>query len=516
VFPAELHWTTQSAYPVLAALQLLPLLSAALILALRDRLSLYPPAIGLAVAQLLLTLDLYRRFDATNPALQLAERLELLPMFNYHAAVDGMSVLFILLTSVISLLLVVYSKVRALSNSASFLALVFTIEASVQGMFVTLDLLWFTLLSTVELLLIAALLQRWAEAPQDDRAMGRYLQFMGIGLLLLLAGVFMLGWNHVDTTGGRWTFDLLDLSRTPIPVALQSVIFFLLFYGLGIRLPIFPLHGWLPLVAEHGTIAVAGIFLLGLKTGIYGIVRFILPLLPEAVLRWHDWVAAFALAGIFYAATLALMQDNLRRLLAFAVISHTGLILVGLFSLSRAAFQGGVLLSVSFGTATAGLLLMSGFVFRRTRTLLLPRLGGLFSRLPVIGTAFLIAGLSIIGMPGTPGFDAVHLLLEGAIQEFGAMVTIAAALGNVAAAAFLLWAFQRAFLAPLAEDVPAPTIAPPTLMERAIAVAMILFLLGTGFYTGPSLNLLDHSFDGLTGLYESYTGAGDTQVTGHD
>jgi len=505
---AELHWTTQSSYPILAALQLLPLVASVLLASLRGRAAVYPAAIGLGMAELLLALDLYRHFDPAEPAMQLAEQLPLLPLLGYHAAVDGMSVLFILLTAVLSLLLVLYAKVRRLARPATLLTMVFAIEAVLQGMFVTLNLLWFTLLSAAELLLIAWLMQRWAKAPQDDMAMRRYLQFMGIGLLLLLAGVFMLGWNHAIATGGQWSFDLHDLALVPVPVEIQSVIFFLLFYGLGVRIPLFPLHGWLPLVAEHGTIAVAGIFLLGLKTGIYGLVRFVLPLLSEAVVRWHHWVVAFALAGIFYAATLALMQVNLRRMLAFAVISHTGLMIIGLFSLSHTAFQGCILLSATFGTATACLLLMSGFVYRRTRTLLLPRLGGLFGHLPVIGTAFLFAGLSIIGMPGTPGFHAVHLMLEAAILEFGAMLTIAAALGNVAAAAFLLWAFQRAFLAPLADDVPAPEIEPPIPMERVIAVMLILILLGTGFYSEPWMNLIEHSFDGLTAIYEGNGHAG--------
>jgi len=353
----------------------------------------------------------------------------------------------------------------------------------------------------VELILIAYLLQRWAKAPQDESAMQRYLQFMGIGLLLLLAGTFMLGWNHADASGGQWSFDLQELRLQTVPLEIQSVIFFLLFYGLGIRIPLLPLHGWLALVAEHGTIAVAGVFLLSFKTGVYALVRFVFPLLPEAIWRWHVWVVAFALTGIFYAATLALMQVNLRRLLAFAVISHTSVLVIGLFSLSQTALQGSILLSTTFGTATAGLLFMSGFVFRRTRTLILSRLGGLFGTLPVIGTAFLIAGLSIIGMPGTPGFDAAHLMLEAAIREFGAMITIAAALGNVAAAAFLLWAFQRAFLAPLPEGEAGRVIEPPALLERGIAVLIILILLGTGFYTHPWLNLLENAFNGLPELY---------------
>jgi NADH-quinone oxidoreductase subunit M len=498
---SELHWTVQAGYPVLAALQLLPLAGVLLLILLRGKRLLFPFAIGLSLLEFLLAVDLYRLFDATSSSLQLAERVPLLPFLDYHAAVDGMSVLFVLLTATLSLLVVLYAKDRGLANSAAFLVMVFAIQATLQGMFVTQDLLWFTLLSAVELVLIAYLLQRWAKAPQDESAMQRYLQFMGIGLLLLLAGTFMLGWNHADVTGGQWSFDLHELSLLPVPMEIQSVIFFLLFYGLGIRIPLFPLHGWLPLVAEHGTIAVAGVFLLGLKTGVYALVRFVFPLLPEAVLRWHEWVVAFALAGIFYAATLALMQVNLRRLLAFAVISHTSVLVIGLFSLSQTALQGSILLSTSFGTATTGLLFMSGFVFRRTRTLVLTRLGGLFGTLPVIGVAFLVAGLSIIGMPGTPGFDAVHLMLEAAILEFGAMVTIAAALGNVIAAAFLLWAFQRAFLAPLPESEAGRELEPPTRMERSIAGLIILILLGTGFYSHPWLGLLEHSFAGLTELY---------------
>ncbi|MFQ5644843.1 MAG: proton-conducting transporter membrane subunit, partial [Thiogranum sp.] len=164
-------------------------------------------------------------------------------------------------------------------------------------------------------------------------------------------------------------------------------------------------------------------------------------------------------------------------------------------------FQGGVMLSVNFGLATAALLFMTGFVFRRTRTLSLPRLGGLFDHIPVIGIAFLVAGLSIIGMPGTPGFDAAHLMMEASIERFGALVTIAAALGNVAAAAFLLWAFQRAFLAPPESRVKDREIEPATAMERVLAVSVIVILLGAGFYSEPWLKLIESSLDGLTSIY---------------
>ena len=498
----ELHWTTQSAYPILGLLQLVPLFAAVLMVLLRDKKILYPFAVVMATVELLIAIDLYRNFDVAQTALQYVEHWVLISPLSYHAAADGMTVLFMLLTSFITLMVVLYVNVRRVAFLGNFLAVVFGVQMALQGQFATQDLLWFTLFSVMELLLIAFLLRNWANAPQEDLAMQRYMQFMGAGLMLLGIGVAMLGWNYADVHQGQWSFDLQTLKGTPIPLAIQSVIFFLLFYGLAIRIPLFPLHGWLPLIAEHGTVAVVGVFLLGLKTGVYGLLRFVFPLLPDAVLQWHQYIVAFAVVGIFYSALLALMQDNLRRLLAFAVVSHTSVLVIGLFSLSHAAFQGSAMLSVNFGLATAGLLFMSGFVFRRTRTLRLSRLGGLFDHIPMIGVGFLIAGLSIIGMPGTPGFDAVHLVMEAAIERFGALVTIAAALGNVAAAAFLLWAFQRAFLNPVKEGVVQKEIEPTTPMERVLIALIVITLLGSGFFSEPWIELIEGSFVNMEVYYE--------------
>ncbi len=279
----------------------------------------------------------------------------------------------------------------------------------------------------------------------------------------------------------------------------QTLVFFLLFYGLAIRTPLFPMHGWLPQVAEHGNIAVAPTLLLGLKIGIYGLLRFVLPLVPEAVQYWQPFVVAFAVVGIFYAALLAMVQENLRRLLAFAVVSHTSLIVLGLFTLDHLAFQGSVMLAVTFGLAVAALLFMTGLVYRRTRTTQLTELGGLFDQIPFVGIAFLVAGLSIIGMPGTPGFDAAHLVLEASIARFGGLLTIAAALGNLLAAGFLLWAFQRAFLGPCPEgQAPVERLG---LAEWLVSGAVIAVLLGVGFYSHPWLELIDVPLATLSAHY---------------
>ncbi|SEH04571.1 proton-conducting transporter transmembrane domain-containing protein [Candidatus Venteria ishoeyi] len=241
--------------------------------------------------------------------------------------------------------------------------------------------------------------------------------------------------------------------------------------------------------------------MLGLKTGIYGLLRFVFPLVPEAVIQWQPFVIAFAVIGVFYAALLATQQNNLRRLLAFAVVSHTSILIIGLFTLEAIALQGAVLLSANFGLAGAGLLLMMGLVFRRTNTTSLSALGGLFDRIPLIGIAFFVAGLSIVGMPGTPGFDAVHLVLEAAIHRFGALVTIAAALGNVVAAGFLLWAFQRAFLAPATEQDGYQEVAKANPIEWLLALFFIILMPVVGFYFTPWLELTETAVNTLSTLF---------------
>ena len=502
---AELAWNVQSGLPLLAAIQVFPLLAAALILVLRRGVLLAPVALAAGLAELLLGLELYRGFDTASPAMQFVERLQLGPLL-YHAGADGLTVMFMLLTAVVTLLVLLYCTVLRQEQFGRLLAAVFALEGVVLGLFATLNLLWFAVLSGVELVLVAYLLGGWSTSPDRELAIRRYQQFMGIGLLLLVTGVLFLGWTHAAATGGRWSFDLFDLLQVETPAPIRSLVFFLLFYGLAIRVPLFPLHGWLPITAEHGTVAVAPVFLLGLKIGVYGMLRFVLPLLPDTVVFWHKFVVAFALAGIFYAATLAFLQTNLRRLLAYAVVSHTSVLVIGLFSLSHTAFQSSVMLSVDFGIAIAGLFLMTGLVLRRTHTMVLARLGGLFDRIPVLGIAFLVAALSIVGMPGTPGFDAAHLMLEAAIDRFGGLVTIAAALGNVAAAGFLLLAFQRAFLAPAPAAQQAKRSALPraTPGEWVLAGLVIAILLGVGFHSEPWMNLTAGALEALASHFPGH------------
>ncbi|MCP4263765.1 MAG: NADH-quinone oxidoreductase subunit M [Planctomycetes bacterium] len=499
-----IDWQLQSSFPILGVMQLLPLVGLMLLRIMRNSKLLVATAILLSSIELLLTFYLYHSYDHQQIAYQFREQLPLIGALNYHAAVDGISVLFLLLSNVLVFIISIYGPVRGLRPHYHFQSIVIALQGNLIALFVTLNLLLFVLVSIIQLILCGYLLWRWATSEEiKDVAFTRYLQFMGSGMLLLMIGTLILGWQYAHTHQGIWSFDLLELQQSAIAPVYQHWIFFMFFYGFAIRIPLFPLHGWLPQAAEFGTISVAPAMLLGLKTGIYGLVRFVYPLLPQAVMDWQVFLLIMAVAGIFYAALLAILQENLRRMMAFAVISHTSIVMLGLLSLHPSSFQGAVLLTINFGLATSVLLFMIGLIYIRTGTTLFKQLGGLFDRIPVIGITFFVAGLAIVGMPGTPGFDAAHLLMEGAIERFGTLLTIAAALGNVIAAGFLLWAFQRAFLAPVDEKMKPVTIAKMTTIEFFIAGTLLVVMLGTGFFSEPWLELIEKSLQPLNEIYGS-------------
>jgi NADH-quinone oxidoreductase subunit M len=483
---SEIAWFEQAGLPLLAILQLLPLAGAVLVYVLGERPAAVLAGKTVALAELLLALVVASRIQPLSPALQLAERFG---PFGYHVAVDGISVVFLLVAALLTFLMTLYGMSRGMISPGRLFAVLLVAEAGLVGMLVTLNLAWFAAFSALELWAVTFLLRRWASSRAEIQALARFVQYQAFGWALFAAGCLVLGWGHADATGGTWSFDLFDLAGA-LPVGkFQTAAFYLLFYGLAVRTPLFPLHGWLPNMAQHGLIAVAPALMVGVKVGIYGMLRFVLPLTPTAVAYWQPYVVGFAMAGVFFTAALAFQQTNLRRLLAFAVVSHTSLLVIGVFSLHEAGIQGAVLLAANFGLAVTGMWFIVGFVFRRTGTTELGELSGLFERIPFLAIAFLVFGLAIVGMPGTPGFDAAHLVLEAAIDSFGALSTVATALGNVAAAGFLLWAFQKAFLTQARGGGYDVDRTQP--MEYLVGGIALLALLSIGFFTEPWLHLTE-------------------------
>jgi NADH-quinone oxidoreductase subunit M len=493
---AEMSGPVQTAFPILGALTFLPLLGMAVAFFARSQRQAFLVGTLSAGLELGLALYLLSAFDADSSRLQFTEHYRFLSVFGLHFGVDGLSVLFIAVTALLGLLLMLYGEVAQERSPGLYVANLLAFQAALMGLFESVNLLQFWLLSCVELIPATAILKLWGTHRDKERAVALYLQFMASGLLMVLAGTLLLGWNHASATG-TWSFEPAALLRTPPPPLLQSMAFVLIFYGLAIRLAQFPFHAWLPEISQHGTHATLGVLLVGAKVGIYALLRFVLPLLPEAVHFFKPLVVGLGLTGVFYGALLALMQLSLRRLLAFAVVSQTGMLVLGIFSLNREGLAGALLLSVDFGLAAAGLLFSAGLLLRRAGSALLPRLGGLFDFMPVLAITFLISALSTMAMPGTPSFDAAHLLLEGTIEAHASGVAVAVAAGNVLAAAFLLYAFQRTFLAQRRETAIRPVRTRMTLPEATLTGIVCLVLLGMGFYVEPWLKIVDKSVSGL-------------------
>ncbi|MEI2782888.1 MAG: NADH-quinone oxidoreductase subunit M [Candidatus Competibacter sp.] len=484
-----------SGFPWLSALLAVPLFG--IIADFRARQARTAFALGLTVAsvELALALQVVARFQPHAPGMQFVERVEILPWLNYHVGIDGIGVLFLPLTALLTLFVMLYAQPHRWERPGAFVANILGLELALMGMFTALNLLQFWLFALAEVMPAALLIRRWGTSPARGRATVQYVRAMLGGLTALLAGILLLGWHHA-AAAGAWSFDLAALVETPVPAGQQSLIFVLLFGGLAVRLGLFPFHAWLPIVAKHGTVAVGMVLLVGVKVGVYALLRFVLPLLPAAAQQWDGWVVALGLAGMVYGALLAVLQIDLRRLLAFAVISHTGVLMAGLFSLNAVGLKGGLLLSLNLGLAAAGLFVAAGLLNRRLNTTRFHRLGGLFDSLPLLGLTFLVVVLGSIAMPGTPGFEAAHLALEGTLEAYGWGVATVAASGNVLAAGYLLWAYQRIFLARNPRVAPRPLT---DLRNRELIMAglLCLVMIGVGLYADPWIKMIGEAVENV-------------------
>ncbi|WP_027158944.1 complex I subunit 4 family protein [Methylobacter luteus] len=493
-------WSESAAFPLLSTLTLVPL--SAMAAAALSRSTVIALRFGFAgtVLNLLLSIYLLILYDAERAGIQLVEQVRLFG-FSYSVGVDGMNVLFIPLTAVLTLLTLIYSVINRHVIDRQFIACLLGYEAILIGAFSALNAMQFWLWTLLELLPVSLLTMHAGTGHKRPWIVASLLQYWGCGLLMTLVGFLLLGFGLIDSEHPL-TFDWLTIKQNNAYLHDEILIFILLFYGFAIRMPLFPFHGWLPALAEQGTVASVAIFVVGLKLGIYAVIRFILPLVPGVAEEWSDFVVTLGLISIFYGALLALMQINIRRLLAFAVISHTGMLVIGIFCFNTQGLEGSILLSLAYGLATAGMLFSVGLIYERTRTAFIPRLGGLFDTNATIALLFLIAALSTMVMPGTPGFDAAHLLIEGTIQERGWLVAVAILSGNVLAAAFLLWTFQRMFMTSTKRSIqPYRSIHHPVTKERIITITICALLIGTGFDTTPILNFID---DDVAVMSQSY------------
>lgn len=495
-------WSETVAFPILSILTLIPLVAMfSVMLASSPTTALRLGFVG-TIVTFLLSIYLLSVFNADQPGIQFYERYQILGV-TYSTGVDGTNILFILLTTVLALLTLIYTLTSRHVTDRVHIASILGYEVILIGAFVAMNAMQFWLWCFLELIPVILMTLRSGSSQNRRWVVALLFQHFSSGLLMVLVGFLMLGFSIMLSTDVL-SFDWLVLKESNVKHEFATLIFFLLLFGFAIRMPLFPFHGWLPVVAEHGTIASAGIFLVSLKLGVYAVMRYLIPLLPEVAEQWSWFVITLSLIGIFYGALLAFMQINFRRLLAFAIVSQTGLITIGLFDSSIHGMEGSITLALSFGMATAGMLLSFGMIYKRTHTAFIPRLGGMFDTNAAIAVLFIICALSTMGMPGTPGFDGIHLLIDGTIQGKGWLIAIAILFGNVLTVGLLLRAFQQIFIA-TPKRFQGPYVnthytssQPSPRNEWIITIAICGLLISTGLNSSPWLQIIDQNISSTT------------------
>lgn len=490
-------------FPILSCILFLPLVGAAVLWLLEDEDMARSAALAITLVELAFSLFVLLRFVPETAAMQFAEHVRWIPALgiSYHLGVDGISVLFVGLTALLTVLVVIYSFDTIRHQVKLYMMCLLALETTTMGVFVSLDLVLFFVFWELMLIPSYFLIKLWGGGAERHYAALKFVLYTLLGSVFMLVGIALLNlnfhqWASLHRADQVYSFDLLDLLTVPIPVNQQILIFWLMFLGFAFKAPVFPFHTWLPDALLEGPIGMA-VVLAGLKLGTFGFIRFSIPLLPDASKSETvvTVVVVLGLCAILYGAWMALIQPDFRRLLAYSSISHLGFIVVGLFALNYQGLQGSLLTMINLGFSTAGLFFIAGFLYSRQQTTQLSAFGGMAKQVPHLAAFFLLIGLASIGLPGTNGFVGEFLILLGAFKArwwFGAI----AVFGVIFGAAYFLWYYERAMLGPLGKAVK-DTINDLQPRELVIALSLSIMILWIGLYPSPFLRIMNGSVQAL-------------------
>jgi NADH-quinone oxidoreductase subunit M len=488
--------------PLLTIVTFLPLIGVAIILLLKplkqetdDRIRHI--ALGTAVATFLGTLVILANFNSDVAPLQMVDEAAWIPSWgiSYIMGVDGLSILFVLLTSFISML-AVYSSFSAITTQVKlYYIFMLLLEIGMMGVFLAQDLFLFYVFWEFTLIPMYFLIGMWGGERRVYASIKFFLYTMAGSLLMLLA-ILYLG----ITVG---TFALPDLiAQNEAFANVQGILFLGFFIAFAIKVPVFPFHSWLPDAHTEaptaGSIILAGVLL---KMGTYGFVRFNLPLFPEASFQFAPFIAVLAIIGIIYGAIVSFAQKDVKKLVAYSSISHLGFVTLGIFALNNAGIQGGILQGVNHGISTGALFFLVGILYEQRHTRAMSDYGGVWKIMPVFTVLSLIVVLSSMGLPGLNGFVGEFTILLGSMGAPSLMptswiYTAFATTGVILAAVYLLWMFQRVFLGPVTNEG-TKKLRDLNVRELVIMLAFILFIFWIGIAPTPYFNLMDSSVSQL-------------------
>ena len=435
-------------------------------------------ALVATLATFLVSLVVFGKFDPEIPGFQLIEQTTWVESlgFGYLLGVDGISLWLVLLTTFLFPVSILASWTID-KDVRLYMTAMLVLETAVIGTFFALDLLLFFLFFEALLVPMYLLIGGWGGKRRIYAAVKFFLFTMAGSAFLLVAILFLFG--EASDALGRGTFDARALTQlaTTLPVVTARWLFLGFFVAFAVKVPLFPLHTWLPDAHTEaptaGSVLLAGVLL---KVGTYGLVRFNLALFPEPSRYFADLVSILAIIGIVYGAVVALIQTDIKRLVAYSSVSHLGFVVLGIFVFTQQGVAGGVLQMVNHGLATGGLFLLVGMVYERTHTRELDEMGGLASVMPWLTGAFLFTALASIGLPGLNGFVGEFLVVVGTFAVnnlYGSMAVLAVVL----AAIYLLWSYQRMAFGPAREEhrqLPDVSLREATLLAPVLALLLVL------------------------------------------
>jgi NADH-quinone oxidoreductase subunit M len=482
----------QPGYPILSTVIIVPIIGALLIFLNRRSWELLTKwiALGTSILTFLLSIPLFTDFDRTTHVMQFAEKHAWIKDWNinYFLGVDGISVLFILLSTLTAILCVLISWESIKTKVKEFYIAILLTIAFMIGVFCSLDFFLFYLFWEAMLIPMFLIIGVWG-GPNRIYAAIKFFLYTLVGSVLMLVGIIVLYFY-----AGR-TFNILDLMTRSYPYTMQLWLFWAFFAAFAVKVPMWPVHTWLP--DAHTEAPTAGSVILAavlIKMGAYGFLRFSLPLFPDASRAMTPVMLTLSVIGIIYGAVICLAQTDLKRLIAYSSVSHMGFVTLGIFALNIQGLEGGILQMLNHGVVTGALFLSVGIVYERTHTRKIADYGGLATVMPTYAAFFMVFTLAAIGLPATNGFIGEFLILLGGFTA-SKLAGVLACTGIIIGAGYMLWLYQRVFFMETNQKI--ISLRDMDVRETITLIPMLLLVLWIGVYPDSFLSFMHPSVQHL-------------------